>query len=82
MASRHLTMRSSRLTGVRRSLKEYLRKVSGKEFYVVPYVVFTAAFVSVRGTPKGVGVIPGKWPVQRIEQGRAHLDADVLTGFG
>jgi hypothetical protein len=61
------------------ALKEYLRKVSGKDFYVVPYVVFTAAFVTVRGTPKGVGVIPGKWLVERIEQGRGHLSPDETT---
>ncbi len=58
------------------ALKEYLHKVSGREFYVVPYVVFTAAFVSVRGTPRGVGVIPSKWLVQRIQGGKGRLDSD------
>lgn len=58
------------------AVKAYLKKISGKDFFVSPMLVFTAGFVSVKGSPKGVTVLPGKWLLERIQRGAERLDKD------
>lgn len=51
------------------SLKEYLKKATGSDFLVRPLLVFTEAYVKVRGRVKGVEVLPLKWMNERITEG-------------
>lgn len=58
------------------ALKEHLKKATGKDFFVTPVLVFTSAFVKVRGKAKGVEVLPLKWLNERLARGSEVLDAD------
>lgn len=58
------------------ALKEHLKKATGKDFFVTPVLVFTSAFVKVRGKAKGVEVLPLKWLNERLSRGHEVLDAD------
>lgn len=49
------------------ALRDYLATVSGGEkHYVLPVLVFTRAFVKVRGGAKGVRVLPLRWLVGQL----------------
>jgi hypothetical protein len=56
-----------------KSLQEHLRKISGKDFPVTPLLVFTRAFVEVRGKARGVQVLPVMWMNERLGRGPASL---------
>lgn len=51
------------------ALKDYLKKATGKNFYITPLLVFTRAFVKVSDKARGVEVLPAKWLVERLSRG-------------
>lgn len=57
------------------AVKEYLQKISlGKaDYFVQPLLVFTNAFVEVRGKVRGVKVVPAKWLLSELQKGNEIL---------
>jgi hypothetical protein len=63
-------------------LKEYLEKVSGgSDYFVTPLIVFTRAFVQVKGRAKGVKVLPLKWLTGELTRGKERLPDDARAAI-
>jgi hypothetical protein len=56
------------------AIKDYLKKVSGRSYFVQPILVFTNAFVEVKGKVRGVKILPLKWLLGELEKGGARLN--------
>lgn len=50
-------------------VKEYLKTAFERDYHVQPVLVFTRAFVNVKGKADGVQVVPAKWLVKSLTRG-------------